>query len=198
MSKKTFLIVLFLLGFEIAYSQVCLRASGRLVLSNSFVVEKTIPNKQHLLAYYRYGNTFTVDTVTYLRDLSGNKYHLPIISGTSYNTIVDLNAFGDRFNKKSYLGNSYGKPEYYDYPYTTIYFDTANASHWKLSDFHYRILEDQRYSGIYTNSVYARLTYSSSVLQSVDEIMIYDTTLSYITNIRNYTNITPVNYYKNE
>jgi len=59
------------------------------------------------------------------------------------------------FNKNAYIGNGYSLPEYYDFPYDTLYYDASNPYHWKIKDFHYRHYEQQ--ADALTNIGFAKL-----------------------------------------
>jgi len=84
---------------------------------------------------------------------------LPYVSGFGVDQIFDLSSMVDtHFNKNAYIGNGYSLPEYYDFPYDTLYYDASNPYHWKIKDFHYRHYEQQ--ADALTNIGFAKLSYT--------------------------------------
>ena len=70
------------------------------------------------------------------------------ISGTGLNAIYSFSGLSDnRFDKGAYVGNGFGLPEYYDFPWASwFYYDDSSEAtryHWKLKDFQYRYLQEQ-------------------------------------------------------
>src|SRR6056297_1548296 len=84
-------------------------------------------------------STYEEEGTTYLRTSIG--VGIPKVSGTGNDTIWDFSVLNDaRFDKGSYVGNAYGLPEYYDFPFVNIYYDDTSETtryYWKLTDFHY-------------------------------------------------------------
>jgi hypothetical protein len=150
-----------------------------------------------------YNSTYEEEGTTYLRTSIG--VGIPKVSGTGNDTIWDFSVLNDaRFDKGSYVGNAYGLPEYYDYPFVNIYYDdTSEATryHWKLTDFHYRWLEAQSVG--LSNVFFGKFLYNNEILQNVDKIFIYENELTNndLTKIKTYCAInefTSQNYYLNE
>lgn len=84
---------------------------------------------------------------------------LPYVSGFGNDQIFDLSIMQDtHFNKNAYAGNAFGLPEYYNFPYDTLYYDVSNPYYWKIKDFHYRHYENQ--ANALTNLGFAKLTYT--------------------------------------
>jgi Leucine-rich repeat (LRR) protein len=164
---------------------------------------KGLPYSTAGLQVIVYNSTYEEEGTTYLRTSIG--VGIPKVSGTGLDTIWDFSVLNDaRFDKGSYVGNAYGLPEYYDYPYVNIYYDdTSEATryHWKLTDFHYRWLEAQSVG--LSNVFFGKLIYTDEALQNVDRILIYENILtdSNLIKIKNYCIIrefTSQNYYLNE
>jgi len=118
----------------------------QLGLGNSLVTSNNI-NKypKEDLQVIVYNQPYEEEGTTYLRTSIGTG--IPKVSGIGLDTIWDFSVLEDaRFDKGSYVGNAYGLPEYYDYPYVNIYYDdTSEATryHWKLTDFTYYKLQVQ-------------------------------------------------------
>ena len=66
---------------------------------------------------------------------------IPYVSGNGLDQIFDFGVLGDNiYDKGSYVGNSFGLPATYNFPYVNIYYNSTNATtrkYWKLTDFHY-------------------------------------------------------------
>ena len=99
------------------------------------------------------------------------------VSGTGLDAIYDFSVLSDvRLNKNATINNILSLAEYYDPSFWTgIYLDTNNPYHWKLKDFHYRDIENQL--ATLSNIFFAQATYSGTVLQSINSLVIYNTEL---------------------
>ena len=66
---------------------------------------------------------------------------IPYVSGTGLDQIFNFGVLNDNiYDKGSYVGNSFGLPATYNFPYVNIYYDSTSATtrkYWKLKDFHY-------------------------------------------------------------
>lgn len=145
-----------------------------------------------LLHRYDFSNTYEDEGTTYVKSSFGGT-DIPVVSGTGTDMILDMSVLNDdRFDKGSYVGNAFGLPEYYDYPYNNIYYDDTSEDtryHWKVTDFHYRWLEAQSVG--LTNVFFGKLSYSDEALQGVDKIFIYENELTggNLSKIRNHCSI---------
>jgi len=102
------------------------------------------------------------------------------VSGTGLDAIYDFSGLNDlRLNKNAYLGNSFSLPEYYNYPYVDIYFDTNHPYYWKLKDFHYANFLSQSLTVDNIAFLKAKATTNTSnVIASVSELFIYSNALT--------------------
>ncbi len=143
-----------------------------------------------------YNSTYEDEGTTYLRTSTG--VGIPKVSGTGNDTIWDFSVLNDaRFDKGSYVGNDYGLPEYYDFPFVNIYFDEtteATRYHWKLKDFHYANLLAQ--SLLLDNQMFLRAkatTETSNEISEVYQLNIYESeqTGSALTKLKSWMRIAP-------
>lgn len=136
--------------------------------------------------------------------------NVPYVSGFGIDAVYDFSVLsGNEFDKGSYIGNSFGLPEIYDFPYVNIYYDPTSAAtrkHWKLTDFHYRWIEAQfNPSGTLNNIFFARFTYvtEETITLTDCELLIYSNKQSALLKLRNYIGINDFQnqgnwYYTNE
>lgn len=120
-----------------------------------------------------------------LIDVSGNGYNATYISGSGLDAIYDFSTLNtalgsNQLNKNAYLGNGFGLPENYDFPYPAeIYHDPANPTYWKLTDFHYKNLNKQ--SLLVDNIAFLKAkatTSTSNIISEVNELYIYSSAQS--------------------
>ena len=105
---------------------------------------------------------------------------IPYVSGSGLDQIFDFSVLNNTiYDKGSYVGNSFGLPATYNFPYVNIYYDPTNSTtrkYWKLKDFHYdNIL---RQSLLVDNRFFLKAkatTNTSNVLSSIQELLIYNT-----------------------
>lgn len=118
---------------------------------------------------------------TSLKNLVGN--NPTYVSGTGLDAIYDFGVLtGDEFDKGSYIGNSLGLPEIYDFPYPSeIYYDPTSATtrkYWKLKDFHYFWIQKQMdITPQVNNNIFflkaKATTDTSNILASISALYIY-------------------------
>lgn len=126
--------------------------------------------------------------------------NIPYVSGFGLDAVYDFGVLaGNEFDKGSYLGNSFGLPEIYDFPYINgIYYDPTTAAtrkHWKLTDFHYKFIENQFY-GTLNNIFFLKATATtdtSNIINGVQELAIFSTeqTGSILDKLKKYIGIQP-------
>ena len=112
---------------------------------------------------------------------------IPYISGTGLDQIFDFSVLNDaRFNKSNatYWGSSLN---------SWFYYDAGNPYHAKMKDFHYRYLINQM---LVDDVIFAKLSYTSTTLISVDEILVYSSpqTTTNLVMLKTYIGILP-DYY---
>ena len=129
-----------------------------------------------------FNSTYEDGGITYIQTSKG--IGLPVISGTGLNRIIDFSPLNDvRFDKGSYVGNSYGLPATYNFPYVGIYYDATSEAtryYWKSTDFAYAVILEQ--SLLVDNMFFLKATATtdtSNVLATVDRLFIYSTALAY-------------------
>lgn len=105
---------------------------------------------------------------------------IPYISGVGLNQIFDFSVLNDdRFDKGSYVGNAFGLPETYNFPYVGIYYDAASEAtrhYWKMTDFAYAAILDQ--SLLADNMFFLKAiatTNTSNILSNWSELLVYST-----------------------
>lgn len=123
---------------------------------------------------------------------------IPYISGAGLDQIFDLSVLNDdRFDKGSYVGNAYGLPEYYNYPYVGIYYDDTSETtrhYWKLTDFHYANILAQTVDTDIQNNYFLKAlatTDTSNTITSISELLIYSVaqTGAALTQLKTYIGI---------
>jgi len=126
-------------------------------------------------------STYEDSGTTYIRTSLG--IGLPVISGTGLDRIIDFAPLNDvRFDKGSYVGNAYGLPATYNYPYVGIYYDATSEAtryHWKMTDFGYAVILAQ--SLLVDDMFFLKATATtdtSNVIASVDRLFIYSVALT--------------------
>ena len=128
-----------------------------------------------------FNSTYEDGGITYIQTSKG--IGLPVISGTGLNRIIDFSPLSDvRFDKGSYVGNAYGLPETYNYPYVGIYYDATSEAtryYWKPTDFAYAVILKQ--SLLVDNMFFLKATATtdtSNIIATVDRLFIYSTALA--------------------
>jgi len=124
--------------------------------------------------------------------------------------VLDLSAFGigdgAPYDKRNYVGNSFGFEENWDYPFLDLYDDSNPANgttcHWTVNELNYRLLEAQWVAGD-LKQLYAKLIFENETLQGLTELFIYDSAVVDETDIFNYVRINDFQdqgnfYYTNE
>lgn len=108
---------------------------------------------------------------------------IPYVSGTGLDQIFDFSVLNnDRFDKGSYIGNSFGLPEYYNFPYVGIYYDATSATtrhYWKITDFALAVFNAQ--SITLDNQIFLKAlatTNTSNIIASWSELLIYSIALT--------------------
>lgn len=86
------------------------------------------------------------------------------VSGSGNDEIYDLSGLSDnRWNKNAYVGNGFGLPEYYNFPWDSwFYYDSGNPFHWKLKDFHLRRYNEQ--ANLLSNIAFGKLIFEAGEL----------------------------------
>lgn len=97
-----------------------------------------------------------------LVDNIGDFTYIPYVSGFDADQIFDFSVLNDSlYNKNSYVGNTFGLPEYYQPNWSNLlYYDSSNPYHWKLSDFNYRRINNQLVGD--TNIYFGSLVYDDA------------------------------------
>lgn len=129
---------------------------------------------------------------------------IPYVSGSGLDQIFDFSVLSDnRFDKGSYVGNAFGLPEYYNFPYVGIYYDSTSETtrhYWKITDFGYAVILSQ--SLLVDNMFFLKAkatTNTSNVIASWSVLYIYSTALisDNLSKMKIYIGIQPDFYYNN-
>ena len=193
--KKIILGIVFLFSVFFASGQ-----NGVVVMKDGISLEHTIALNDGKIQLYK--SPFYSDVLLWLGDYDGNDLvnevgvNIPYVSGTGLDAIYDFSVLNDsRFDKGSYIGNSFGLPEYYNFPYVNIYYDPTSAAtrkYWKLTDFHYANFLDQSLTVDNIAFLKAKATTNTSnVIASVQSLLIYSVaqTGDNLTQLKNYIGI---------
>lgn len=191
MRKVIYILLFSLLACSVSAQRITL-SGGKPILTGGKILRIFTPNEL--------GTQFSWTGTKSGSDLVGlDGTVIPYVSGSGLDAIYDFSVLSDNFwNKNSYLGNSYGLPEYWDFPWNdSIYYDSGNPYRWKLKDFHYRYISDQYYST--EDKAFAKLNYTGEVLQSVSELYLYTTAINDADSIKatSYIGIRDVYYTPN-
>ena len=161
-------------------------------------IGKTLFKQMSIAALFGEDYRFEFDG-TILKSLFGTKT-IPITDlGSSTSTYlagdakVDLSAFGITYDKSYFFGNSSGKSENWDYPFT--YFNAANTTEWLVSELNFRLIETQSLTTL--SKLYAKLIYEDEVLQGLSELFIYDASQVDATAVKSYIGIIEDGYGNN-
>lgn len=115
------------------------------------------------------------DLIDYLGGVS-----IPYVSGSGLDQLFDFSVLNDnRFDKGSYVGNAFGLPETYNFPYVDIYYDATSETtrhYWKITDFAYAVILRQSLLADDMFFLKAKATTNiSNVIASWSELLIYST-----------------------
>ncbi|HAN19619.1 MAG: hypothetical protein A2X13_14735 [Bacteroidetes bacterium GWC2_33_15] len=129
---------------------------------------------------------------------------IPYVSGSGLDQLFDFSVLNDdRFDKGSYVGNAFGLPETYNFPYVGIYYDATSEMtrhYWKMTDFAYAVILSQ--SLLADNMFFLKAlatTDTSNVIASWSELLIYSVaqTSTNLTKLKNYIGIQDTFYSAN-
>src|SRR6056297_2499826 len=149
-------------------------------------------------------STYEDDGTTYYVNSRGSD--IPVVGTDGGADILDFSVLeDDRFNKGAVVGNSEGFPEYWDSPWNAyFYYDDTSAAtlyHWKVKDFHYRLLETQAAS--VTNWAFLKMNWADESYTDSSGLLIYSEaqTVSNLSSARSWAKIKDFqnqdNYYYN-
>src|SRR6056297_1082762 len=118
--------------------------------------------------------TYEDDGTTYYVNSRGPD--IPVVGTDGGEDILHFSVLeDDRFNKGAVVGNSEGFPEYWDSPWNAyFYYDDTSAAtlyHWKVKDFHYRLLETQAAS--VTNWAFLKMNCADESYTDSSGLLIY-------------------------